>query len=270
MLTAAAERLTAEADAGHVDFVLAPMSPLPFASKAFDFVVAHGIWNLARSDREFTEAVKEAGRVARLGALLFVFTFSRHTLADSAAPVAGGSLVFTQFSGQRQCFVTEDQLQRSLAEAGFVPEAAHSLRQLNRAPEGLRTGNTPVIGCGRRSRWSTRLADHITAWGSHARGLYEVPITEAIEAQLRDLDNSLHAARSGLRAAEAPDRLALHLGRLIQRAVAGLDEAERVEKGIALARSLVAQIDQAVTDGSLAPDAPLAPGTAASLRLSNP
>jgi SAM-dependent methyltransferase len=153
MLTAAAGRLTAEAVAGQVDLVMAPMSPLPFASKAFDFVVAHGIWNLARSDREFREAVKEAGRVAHRGALLFVFTFSRRTLADSAAPVAGESLVFTQFSGQRQCFVTEDQLRRRLAEAGFVPEPTHDLRELNRSPERLRSGNTPVIyeGVFRRS-----------------------------------------------------------------------------------------------------------------------
>ena len=153
MLTAAAGRLTAEPLAGQVDLVLAPMTPLPFASNAFDFVVAHGVWNLARSDREFTEAVREAGRVARRGALLFVFTFSRNTLADSAAPVAGESLVFTQFSGQRQCFVTEDRLQRILAEAGFMPEPTHRLRELNRSPEGLRTANTPVVydGVFRRS-----------------------------------------------------------------------------------------------------------------------
>jgi hypothetical protein len=92
--------------------------------------------------------------------------------------------------------------------------------------------------------------------GSSARGLYEVLITEAIEAQLRDLDSSLHATRSGLRPAEAPDRIALHLGRLIQRAVAGLDEADRVERGIALARSLVAQIDQAGRSRALVQLAP--------------
>ena len=97
--------------------------------------------------------------------------------------------------------------------------------------------------------------------GGNARGLYEVLITEAIEAQLRDLDSNLHASRSALRSAEAPDRLALHLGRLIQRAIAGLDDADRVEKGIALARSLVAQIDQVLSERSVVLDAPLEPGT---------
>ena len=153
MLTAAAGRMKSEGLPGQVDLVLAPMTPLPFASKAFDFVVAHGIWNLARSDREFVEAVREAGRVARPGALLFVFTFSRHTLADSAAPVAGESLVFTQFNGQRQCFVTEEQLRRVLGDAGFKPEPAQTLRELNRAHGGLITRSTPVIyeGVFRRS-----------------------------------------------------------------------------------------------------------------------
>jgi ubiquinone/menaquinone biosynthesis C-methylase UbiE len=145
MLLAAAQRLKTEGVADQIDLVLAPMAPLPFASKTFDFVVAHGIWNLARSDREFTEAVREAARVSRPGALLFVFTFSRHTVPDEAQPVPGEALVFTQFSGQRQCFVTKDQLERILAAAGFMPEPTHALRELNRSPEGLRTGNTPVI-----------------------------------------------------------------------------------------------------------------------------
>jgi hypothetical protein len=44
-------------------------------------VVAHGIWNLARTTTEFRRAIAEAARVARPGACLFVFTFSRTTLA---------------------------------------------------------------------------------------------------------------------------------------------------------------------------------------------
>ena len=76
--------------------------------------------------------------------------------------------------------------------------------------------------------------------GSNARGLYEVLITEAIEAQLRDLDSTLHATRSALRSAEAPDRLALHLGRLIQRAIAGLEELGVVPKPV---RDLVRRVE---------------------------
>ena len=78
------------------------MDRLPFRSASFDFVVAHGIWNLARSGGEFGRAVREAARVARPGAALFLFTFSRTTLPDAAMPVAGESFVYTEFSGQPQ------------------------------------------------------------------------------------------------------------------------------------------------------------------------
>jgi ubiquinone/menaquinone biosynthesis C-methylase UbiE len=146
MLTAAAARLgTPDTAANRVDLVLAPMDALPFAANTFDFVVAHGIWNLARSDSEFRQAIREARRVARRGARLFLFTFSRHTLPDSAAPVAGESFVFTQFSGQPQCFLTNDQLLDELAAAGFTPETSHSLRELNRRDGSLLMGGPPVI-----------------------------------------------------------------------------------------------------------------------------
>ena len=74
-----------------------------------DLLVAHGIWNLARSAAEFRRAVREAARAAKPGAGLFVFTFSRSTLPDEATPVSDETFVFTQFSGQPQCFLTVAQ-----------------------------------------------------------------------------------------------------------------------------------------------------------------
>ena len=145
MLMAAASRLKAEALSGRADFVSAAMESLPFAADTFDFIVAHGIWNLARSGGQFRDAVREAARVARPGALLFVFTFSRHTLAASVEPIPGESFVYTQFSGEPQCFLTAEQLVAEMAAAGFAPEPSHSLRELN-APRGaLRTSGGPVI-----------------------------------------------------------------------------------------------------------------------------
>jgi uncharacterized protein YejL (UPF0352 family) len=79
------------------------------------------------------------------------------------------------------------------------------------------------------------------------RGLYEVLITEAIEAQLRDLGSEWHAVTSAVRSAEAPDRLALHLGRIVKRVLTGVDDAQRVAVGVALARALIQEIDAAVT-----------------------
>ena len=76
MLCAAAER-----GAGvDLRLVLAPMDALPVCSGTVDLVIAHGIWNLARSGLEFRRAIAEAARVATAEAALFVFTFSRRTL----------------------------------------------------------------------------------------------------------------------------------------------------------------------------------------------
>ena len=143
MLTAAAQR--AVTDALAVRWTLAPMAPLPFASGTFDFIVAHGIWNLARSGRELRDAVREAARVARPGATLFVFTFSRHTLPGTILPVPGETFVFTQFSGQPQCFVDEEQLLTEMAAAGFTIDPSVPLRELNLPQGQLRASGVPVI-----------------------------------------------------------------------------------------------------------------------------
>src|SRR5438128_1828852 len=92
------------------------------------------------------------------------------------------------------------------------------------------------------------------------RGLYEVLITEAIASQLRGLGDDLHVIRDGVRPAEAPDRLALHLGRILQRAVAGVDDADRVAVGVALARRLIEPIDQTVSGSQASAEAPIEPG----------
>ncbi len=142
MLQAASER----DGGGLLRLVLAPMHAIPIRGGTVDLIVAHGIWNLARSVFEFRQAVAEAARVARKGAALFVFTFSRNTLPPSAEPVAGEPFVFTQFSGAPQCFLTEPQLLAELAAAGFAPDPDLPLRELNRpAPGSLPTSGGPVI-----------------------------------------------------------------------------------------------------------------------------
>lgn len=145
MLDAARSRITAE---GRPDVYLvrAPMSPLPFADGAFDLVVAHGIWNLARSGAEFRAAVAEAGRVARSGAGLFLFTFSRHTLPADARPDRGETFVFSSWNGEPQCFLSEDEILVELGRAGFVRETTTPLTEYNLPkPGALRTGGPPVI-----------------------------------------------------------------------------------------------------------------------------
>jgi SAM-dependent methyltransferase len=129
-----------------VQLSLAPMDALPLADRSFDLIVAHGIWNLARSGAEFRRAVREAARVASPEARLFVFTFSRRTLASDAAPIEGETFVFTQFAGHPQVFLTRDQLRDELAAAGFTPDPDLPLRELNVPPPGaVRLGGPPVI-----------------------------------------------------------------------------------------------------------------------------
>jgi SAM-dependent methyltransferase len=145
MLVAGLERARGAGVAARLQFALAPMEALPVPGAAFDLVIAHGIWNLATSGAQFRQAVAEAGRAARRGAALFVFTFSRHTLPPAAAPVAGEPFVFTQFSGQPQCFVTEAQLVAEMRAAGFEPDPRVPLTEYNRPPGGVRLGGPPVI-----------------------------------------------------------------------------------------------------------------------------
>ena len=136
MLRATVERAKSHDLAGRLLVALAPMDHLPFRDHGVGVIVAHGIWNLARTGREFRAGVAEAARVARPDAALFVFTFSRHTLPPSAEPVAGETFVFTQFSGAPQCFLTESQLRDELRAAGFAPDPDLPLRELNRPPPG--------------------------------------------------------------------------------------------------------------------------------------
>ncbi len=95
---------------------------------------------------------------------------------------------------------------------------------------------------------------------SQARGLYETLITQALADRLRQLDPREHARRVGLLPAEAADRIALHLARLIARVIDSLPDDTRVERGVDLARQLVALLDAQVDDLDAISEAPIEPG----------
>jgi len=146
MLVAAAAR---GADAGlgdHLAWALAPMDRIPVADRSVDLIIAHGIWNLASSTELFRRAVDEAARVARPGAGLFVFTFSRNTLPVDIPPVDGQPFVYTQFAGAPQCFLTDDQLVREMARVDFHPDPAVPMTEYNRRPAAVvEVAGPPVI-----------------------------------------------------------------------------------------------------------------------------
>jgi len=131
---------------GRLRLAVSPMDALPVRDRSIDLVIAHGIWNLAKSSDEFRCAIREAARVAARDARLFVFTFSRTTLPPDAQPVAGEAFVFTQFSGHPQVFLTLDQLVEELHLVGFEADRDLPLRELNVPPPGqVRMGGAPVI-----------------------------------------------------------------------------------------------------------------------------
>jgi SAM-dependent methyltransferase len=142
MLAAAAARPVG----GSLQLIEAAMDDLPLQDNSVDLIVAHGIWNLARSDQELREALAESARIATADATAFVFTFSRHTLPVSAVPVDGESLTFTDFSGAPQVFLAAEQLLAEMAAVGFEPDPTFRLRELNLPPAGqARLGGAPVI-----------------------------------------------------------------------------------------------------------------------------
>ena len=131
MLDAAKDRVRTAGTTGGL-FAEAAMEALPVASAAVDLIVAHGIWNLARSAGQFRASVREAARVSRAGAGLFLFTFSRNTLPPDAEPEPGERFVFTQFSGEPQCFLTETQLVAELSRVGFALDPGVPFHEYNR------------------------------------------------------------------------------------------------------------------------------------------
>jgi SAM-dependent methyltransferase len=145
MLDAASQKARAATKPVRIHVVEAAMDALPVADGAVDLLVAHGIWNLARSGDEFRRAVAEAARVARPGAGLFLFTFSRNTLPADCVPVDPETFVFTQFAGEPQCFLSADEIVAELGAVGFLPDPAMPLRELNRPTGAVRTISGPVI-----------------------------------------------------------------------------------------------------------------------------
>ncbi|HEY6559269.1 MAG TPA: DUF3427 domain-containing protein [Polyangiaceae bacterium] len=94
---------------------------------------------------------------------------------------------------------------------------------------------------------------------SPARGLYELLVTEALEVRLSELGERHLVRRAGLREAEVADRIAVHLGRIVERAVASFGREERVERGLELARKLIDEI-LLVARSAAVGERPISPG----------
>ena len=85
-------------------------------------------------------------------------------------------------------------------------------------------------------------------------GLYEVLVTEGLKARLGAFADALPTEQRALHAAEAPDRIAWHLSREIERALSDVGESERARVGIEVARALLDRLGDLVeVDPSVAP-----------------
>ncbi|HEB53882.1 MAG TPA: DUF3427 domain-containing protein, partial [bacterium] len=92
------------------------------------------------------------------------------------------------------------------------------------------------------------------------RGLYESIVTEALKGETAKLDGRLQVRCEELRAAEAADRIALHLGAIVRRAVAAIADDKRKRVGIELARALCQGVASAVPNSEADADAPIPAG----------
>jgi HKD family nuclease len=92
-------------------------------------------------------------------------------------------------------------------------------------------------------------------------GLYETILDAALDERLSRIDGRLIDRRT-LRSAEASDRIAQHLARLLRQALDSVPDADRVTVGIDVVRSLLGEIGARIPQSSVAEAAPLATGEA--------
>ena len=91
------------------------------------------------------------------------------------------------------------------------------------------------------------------------RGLHEQIVTRLLERNLEALEAHLNADRATLRDADAADRLALHLSRVVERAIDALPDKQRARLGADLARRLIAELARDRALDQFADEAPVEP-----------
>jgi superfamily II DNA or RNA helicase/HKD family nuclease len=89
-------------------------------------------------------------------------------------------------------------------------------------------------------------------------GLYESIITDSLNQELEALvDDAISVQTQKIHPAEAGDRLALHLGKVVERALSTVSDQDRVDIGIRLVRELVSNIESAVAKADVLGDQPV-------------
>ncbi|MGX7678785.1 DUF3427 domain-containing protein [Jatrophihabitans sp. DSM 45814] len=92
-------------------------------------------------------------------------------------------------------------------------------------------------------------------------GLYETILDAALDERLTRIDGRL-IDRRRLRSADASDRIAQHLARLLRRALDSVPDADRVAVGVDVVRRLLSEVGTSIPQSNAAEGAPLATGEA--------
>ncbi|MFO0093687.1 MAG: DEAD/DEAH box helicase family protein, partial [Gemmatimonadaceae bacterium] len=91
------------------------------------------------------------------------------------------------------------------------------------------------------------------------RGLHERLVTRLLDRDLAALESQFTAVRAALRDADAADRLALHLARVVERAIEALPREQRARAGATLTRRLIADLAREGALTGFADEAPVDP-----------
>lgn len=91
------------------------------------------------------------------------------------------------------------------------------------------------------------------------KGIYERLITERLREQLEALSESSRVDERQLRSVDASDRIAWHVSRQVERALLDVDEDERVEVGVRVARALLERLGELITDAADPGELPVDP-----------
>lgn len=102
------------------------------------------------------------------------------------------------------------------------------------------------------------------------RGLYEQLLTELLDKELEGQPSDREIQVGKLHPVEAPDRIALHLATLIERALASVHEDDRIEVGVALARELIERLAESAKGDGLAGERPVDGRLLRAVRLLRP
>ncbi|MBL8112682.1 MAG: DUF3427 domain-containing protein [Acidobacteria bacterium] len=92
------------------------------------------------------------------------------------------------------------------------------------------------------------------------RGLYERLVTEALAAHILELSGEGGVSQTDLRNADAADRVALHVSRVVQQSLESVPEKERASVGVGLARRIVQLLSAEPGAAELAGESPATPG----------